>query len=151
VCLAVLAEERAVASDHGGGVVEDFPALRFPVLNFPDLNFIDGNDQRDAKLPGQLHHELHGGAVGDALGEVVPSRGLLGAEVRAVEDLLQADDLRPIGHRRANHRDVLFYHRLLDCGQRRARAVDVHGDYILRLDQRTSNDSRHGSPSPPAS
>ena len=44
-------------------------------------------------LAREILHEPDGGAVGDGLGEVVPAGVLLGAEVGAVEDLLQADDL----------------------------------------------------------
>ena len=58
------------------------------------------------------------GPVGHALGQVVPLRLLLGAEVRAVEELLQAEDLAPSSAPpRSISVDVLVDHRLLDRGK----------------------------------
>src|ERR1017187_10003297 len=52
---AVLAEERAVVVDHGGGVVID------PFL----FHLVNGNDEGDVELARQILHEPDGGAVGD--------------------------------------------------------------------------------------
>ena len=46
---------------------------------------------------GEGLHKLGRGTVGDRFGGVVPAGGLFGAEVGAVENLLQADDLRACG------------------------------------------------------
>jgi hypothetical protein len=70
------------SADHGGGVVVDAFLL----------DLVDRDDQRDVVLARQVLHEADGGAVRDGLGEIVPAGGLLGAEIRAVEDLLQAHD-----------------------------------------------------------
>ena len=69
--------------NDGGGVVEDAFLL----------DFVDGHDHGDAQFAGECLHEADGGAVGDGLSDVVPSDGLFGAEVGAVENLLEADDL----------------------------------------------------------
>ena len=109
----------AVVVDDGRGVVVD------AVL----LDLVDRNDQRDVECFGEVLHQPDGGAVGDGLGEVVPAGGLLGAEVRAVEDLLEADDLGA-GLRRIFYiGDVLVEHRLLGhferaVGSRRVGGLD---------------------------
>ena len=113
VGLAVLAEVAAVVVDHGGGVVVDAFLL----------DFVDGNDEGDVVLPGQVLHQPDGGAVGDGLGEVVPLGGLLGAEVGPVEDLLQADDLGAGFGGLLDVGDVLVDHGLLGgCRARRREA-----------------------------
>ena len=66
-----------------------------------------------------------GRPVGHALGEVVPARLLLGAEVGAVEELLQAQDLGLLPGRLGDQLDVLVDHRLLDRGQAGLGAQDV--------------------------
>ena len=85
VHLAELAEVAAVGVDHRRRVVVDAG----------EVLLVDRHDQHDLMLPGDLGHQPGRGAVGHGLGQFVPSRLLLGAEVRAVEQLLQADDLRP--------------------------------------------------------
>ena len=117
--------------DDGGGVVVDAFLL----------DLVDGHDQGDVVLPRQVLHQADGGAVGDRLGEIVPLGGLLGAEVRTVEDLLQADDLRAgfgglldVGH-------VLVDHGLLGGFERGVGRRGVGG-----LNQRTANDARHETP-----
>jgi len=86
-------------------------------------------------------HKLCRGAVGDGLGEVVPTRRLLGAEIGAVKDFLQADDLRTIGGSFADHRHVLVGRDLLDLVERARRRLGVGG-----LDQGAADDARHGAP-----
>jgi hypothetical protein len=129
VGLAVLAEILAVGVDDGGGVVIDAGLLLF----------VDGHDHDHPVLAGELSHELGGGAAGDGLGERVPARLLLGAEIRAVEKLLQAQDLGLLASGLLDESHVLLDHRLLDSGQSRIRSLDVPG-----LDQSAANDARHG-------
>ena len=92
-------------------------------------------------LAGEVAHQTDGGAVGDRLGEVVPPGGLLGAEVGAVENLLQADDLRAGRRRLTDVLDVLVDHGLLGgfergvgrggVGSLNERAPHVTGHEIL--------------------
>ena len=73
-------------------------------------------------LARQFLHALDGGAVGDRLGEIVPAGLLFGAEVRAVEDFLEAGDLRAALRRLGDVRFVLVHHRVLHFGQAIVRA-----------------------------
>ncbi len=91
-------------------------------------------------LARQILHQPDGGAVGDGLGEVVPAGGLLGAEIGAVEDLLQADDLRAGGGRLLD-----VGHVLLDHGASWWLPAKHRGRRIGGLDQRTPHDTRHES------
>ena len=69
-------------------------------------------------LAREILHEADGGAVGIGFGEVVPAGLLLGAEVGAVEDLLEADDLRAGFGGLPDIADMLVDHALLDLGER---------------------------------
>src|SRR6516165_8668019 len=114
VGLAVLAEDRAVALDHAGGVVVDAGLLLL----------VPRDDQHDAVLAGHLAHPADGRPV-LGLRRVVPLRVLLGAEVRAVEDLLEAHYLRALARCVRDHLDVLvdrlrLGHVRLGLDQRRA-------------------------------
>ena len=131
VCLAILADEVAVLVDHRGSVV----------INSLALDLIDWHNQRQPKLFRKRLHELNGRPIRHWFGEVVPANRLLSAKVRPVENLLQTNDLRAIGRSLANHRDMLVEHRLLDRSQ-----AALRRSFILRLDQRTSHDSRHRWP-----
>ncbi len=128
VGLAVLAEVSAVVVDHRGGVVVDAFLLEL----------VDRDDEGDVMLARQVLHQPDGGAVGDRLGEIVPAGGLLGAEVRAVEDLLQADDLRAGFRGLPDVIDVLVDHGLLGGFERSVRRRDVGG-----LNQRAADISGH--------
>jgi hypothetical protein len=72
VGLAVFAEVLAVGVDDGRGVVVDAGLVLF----------VDGTTITMRCFFGQLHHELRGRPLRDALREVVPLRLLLRAEVR---------------------------------------------------------------------
>src|ERR1035441_7459190 len=126
--LAVLAEEAAIVVDDGGGVVVDACLL----------DFVDGHDEGNVILPGQILHEADGGSVGDGFGEIVPAGGLLGAEIGPVEDLLEADDLGAGAGGLLDISDVLIDHGLLGGWKRGLRRGGVGG-----LNQRTANDARH--------
>ncbi len=119
--LAVLAEVAAVGVDHGGGVVVD-PGL---------VLLVDGDDQDEAELAGEFAHPPHGGAVGDGLGPAVVLRVLHLAEVRGVEDLLEAEDLRALRGRLAGVALVEGDHALLVAGP-------------AGLDEGGADDLRHG-------
>jgi len=79
VRLAALAEHRSVGVDDDGRVVED------PL----ELLLEEGNDEHHLVPPSELPHRRDGRAVGRPCG-LQPLRVLLGAEVGAEEDLLQA-------------------------------------------------------------
>jgi hypothetical protein len=101
VVLPVLAEVAAVGVDDGGGVVVDAVHLAL----------VDGQHDRHAVLLGEVLELLVVGPSGTRLGEVVPLGRLLGAEVGAVEQLLEAEDLHAL------LRGLLGEaHRLLDLG-----------------------------------
>src|SRR5262249_34165282 len=108
VRFAVLTEIGSVVLDHGCGVV----------VNALLLDLIDRYDQRDVQFAGEIAHGADGWSVRNRLCEVVPARGLLRAEVRAVEDLLETNNLRAIGRRLPDISGVFVEHRILRVGQR---------------------------------
>ena len=134
VSLPIFPQERTVVVDHRRGVVVD--AFLF--------HLEDGNDEGDVELAGEVLHQLDGGAVRDRLGEVVPAGGLLGAEIRSVENLLEAHDLPAGGRGLADVGHVLVHHGLLGGFERGIRRGGVGG-----LNQRTADDTRHESSLPP--
>jgi hypothetical protein len=83
-------------------------------------------------LAGDVLHEFDGGAVGDEFGGVVPAGVLLGAEVGAVEDLLQADDLRAGVGGLLDEAEVLLDHARFGFSERR-----IGGGCVRRLNEGT--------------
>jgi hypothetical protein len=75
VVLAVFAQIFAVGVDDRGGVE----------VEAGHLLFVDRDHDHHAVFGGDLLHQLRGGSVGNALGQVVPADVLLGAEIRTVE------------------------------------------------------------------
>src|SRR6266568_3855508 len=130
VGLAVLAEVAAVRVDHRRGVVVDSRLLLL----------VHRHHQHHLVLPGQLLHEGDGRPVGDTLGQVVPARLLLGAEVRPVEQLLQAEDLDLLARGPIDQLQVLVDHGLLDGRQAGLRTLHVPG-----LDEAGTHDAPHGA------
>ena len=128
VILAVLAEVRTIGIDHRGGVVVDAGHLAL----------VERDDHRHLVLRRDRAEVLDGG-TGHRLGGVVPALVLAGAEVRAVEDFLQTQDLDALLAGVVNHRQVLLEHRRLDLGDRLALVVDR----VRRLDQTTQNLACH--------
>ena len=128
VHLAKLAEVSTIGVDNGRRVV----------VNAGQVFLVNRHDQDDVVPLGKLTHEPGRRPVGNALGQLVPSRFLFGAKVRTVKQLLQTDDLGPAVGRIRDHRDVLLDHRLLDASDRR-------GCFLAerRLNQGAPNDSRH--------
>src|SRR5215469_7370710 len=106
VVLAVLAEEGAVGVDDRGGVVEDAFLLRF----------IDRHDQYHLVLARDVTHQPDGRPVGHRLGPGVPLGLLHLAEVRAVEEFLQAGDARALGRGVPDRRHRVLHHRILVAG-----------------------------------
>ena len=132
VNLAKLAEVLAVGVDHGGRVV----------VHAGQVLFVHRHDDHHLVLLGQVLHQLGRRPVGNPLGEVVPLDLLLGAEVRAVEQLLQADDLDALFGGLGDHGDVLVDHRLLDLLDRRRGRLAERG-----LNQSAADNSGHGNTS----
>jgi hypothetical protein len=64
--------------------------------------------------PGERLHRLDRRAVGNAFDHLVPTRLLFRAEVRSVEQLLQAQQLDAAPARLRDERQVLLEHPLLD-------------------------------------
>ncbi len=126
--LAVLAQVAAIGIDDRGRVVEH-PAHRQLVERRHDDHLV---------LPGTGLHQL-GGRTGDRLGSGVPAFVLAGAEVGAVEDLLEAEDLHALLRRLVDEREVLVEHRLLDPGDRLRLVIEG----VAALDQPTPDDVRH--------
>jgi hypothetical protein len=84
VHLPVHAEQRPVGVDDRGRVPVDAGGLALE----------ERDDDDDAELSRELLHRAHGRS-GDRLREVEPLALLRFAEVRGVEQLLEADDSRP--------------------------------------------------------
>ena len=102
VVLAVLAEDRAVGIDDDGRVV----------VHAGDVLLVDREDHDHVQLGGQLREALHDGSVG-GLGVAVVLLVLGDAEVRPVEELLEADHLRALGGGIPRELLVLVEHRVL--------------------------------------
>ena len=102
VVLAVLAEDRAVGIDDDGGVV----------VHAGDVLLVDREDHDQVQLLRQRREALHDRPVG-RLGVAVVLLVLRDAEVRTVEQLLEADHLRALGRGIPRELLVLVEHRLL--------------------------------------
>src|SRR2546426_6150560 len=130
--LAVLAEVAPAGINHGGGIE----------INSGHLHFINRHNQHHAVAPRKTLHALYRGPLGDALGEFIPARLLLGAKVRPVEKLLEAEDLHlplgRIGHQALVLRDHLF----LDVGERKL----FRRPFTVRLNEAATNQARHSTP-----
>src|SRR6266508_1802394 len=120
VLLAVLAAVRPVGVDHRGGVVVDTGLLLL----------VHRDDEDDAVLARHVLHQLRGRPVRDRLGVRVVVRALHLAEVRPVEQLLQAHHLRALRGGGADRGDSVLDHGFLVAGP-------------LLLHQTGANDLRH--------
>src|SRR5215471_5507137 len=143
VVLAVLAEESAVGVDHRGGVVVD--ALL--------LFLVDRHDQHHLVLPRHVAHQPDGGAVGHPLGPGVPLRLLHLAEVRAVEEFLQASDARPLRRGVPDRRHRVLHHRVLIAGPlllHQSGTYDVGHAGLLSSARKRPSSTCRGTGSPPA-
>jgi hypothetical protein len=130
--LAVLPEIGAVVVVDRGGVVVDTRLLAF----------VDRHDHRHPVPFCALGDEV-GGRPWHALGDVVPVRVLRRTEVRAVEDLLQPQDLDALLAGLVDERQVDVDGRLTDLLERGGRVGQGSGC----LDQAADDSSRHVEPS----
>jgi hypothetical protein len=117
VVLSIFAEVRAVGVDHRGGVV----------VHARGLLFVQRNHDHHLMGLGQRLHQLRGRPIRNALRGVIPPRRLLGAEIRACEDFLHAEDLHTGGARAFDQLDVLRRIRLADDLERFICAAGVRG------------------------
>src|SRR5262244_1846273 len=106
VVLAVLAEERAVGVDDRGGVVQDAFLLRL----------VDRHDEHHLVLTRDVTHQPDGRPVGHRLSPGVPLGLLDLAEVRPVEEFLQAGDAHALGRGIPDRRHGVLHHRVLIAG-----------------------------------
>src|SRR5687768_6374272 len=142
VVLPILAEIRAVGIDDSGGVVVDAGAVLF----------VEWHDDDHLVLLGDLLHEPSGRPARDGLDRVIPSCTLLGAEVRAGEDLLHAEELHAFLPRTLDQRHVLGNVRLADGLERFSGAAGVRGLNETGFDEtRHLPDSRNGECDPEGS
>src|SRR5262249_43856324 len=128
VSLAVLAQALAVGVNHRRRVVVDACHLLF----------VDRRDDRHPVLFGDLAHQSRRRPIRDALDQTVPVRILFGGKIRAVEKLLQADDLNALFGGVGDHRDVLLDHRRFDLLDGTFNRFRIRG-----LDQTASDNSWH--------
>src|ERR1017187_7456909 len=126
--LAIFAEIAAFGRNHRGGVV----------VHALQLAFVYRDNQGDVVLAGDVLHEAHRGAVRHGLGEIVPSHLLLGAEIRTVEQLLEAHDSRAGVGGLPDIAQMLVDHGPLDLWQRQIRR-----GIRVRLDERTADETWH--------
>src|SRR5437899_8155617 len=106
VRLAVLAEVLAVGVDHSGGVVVDAGLVLF----------VHRDDQHHPVFLGKLLHELRRRTLGNLFRVAVVLDVLDLAEVRPVEELLQAHHLRALLGRVADVLHVPLDHRVFVTG-----------------------------------
>ena len=117
-CLRYLPEDGAVGVDDDRGVVVDAGLLLL----------VDREDHHHAELLGEGREALHDRAVG-GLGVAVVLLVLGDAEVGAVEQLLEADDLGALRLGVAGELLVLVEHRLLVAGPRGLGDRCLHGGH----------------------
>ena len=123
--LAILTEKGAVRVDHRGGIVVDAG----------DRHFIHRHHEHDGQFARQILHQVRRRPVGNRLGRGIPLRILFGAEVWAVEELLQAYDLRAARRGFPNELDVFL-------DRTRLVHLDRFGPvgFVVRLDQADRDD-----------
>src|SRR6266849_1944781 len=132
VVLAVFAEIAAAGVNDRSGVE----------IDAGHVDFVDGHDEHHLVFLRELLHLRNRWAAGDLLGQLIPASLLLGAEVRAVEKLLQAEDLHFLLGRLGNQALVLDDHFFLDVGER----VLFRGPLTLGLYQAAANHAGHATP-----
>src|SRR5579863_1466341 len=127
--LAILAQIAPVSVDHRRGVE----------INSGHLFFVNRNHNHHAMFSCDFLHHAYRRAIGNALGEFVPARILFRTKIRAVEKLLQAQDLCFLSRCLFDQLQVLVDHRLSDLWKRTLGAERIAG-----LNQGTAHVSRHG-------
>jgi len=119
--------------------VEDYCCV---VKQSGHFDFINRHDQHHFVFLGQLLHAHERRPAGDALGQLVPFRILLRAEVRPIEKFLQAEDLHALLRRGRDHLFVLRDHFFFDVRQR----IFLRRPFASSLDNTTTHDPRHRMP-----
>src|SRR6266481_1712749 len=132
VVLAVFAQIAAVGVDDRSGVEVDAG----------HLDLVNRDDEDHLVLLGELLHHGDGGAVGDAFGQLIPASLLFGAEIRAVEELLQSEDLHFFLCGIGDQALVLGDHFLSDFGEREL----FRRPLTLGLNQAAADDTGHATP-----
>src|SRR5882762_8022016 len=132
VVLAVFAEIAAVGVDDCGGVEVDAG----------HLDLVHWDDEHHLMFFRELLHQRDRGAVRDAFGQFIPASLLFGAEVGAVEKLLQAEDLHLFLCGIGDQALVLGDHFLFDFGEREL----FRRPLTLGLNQAAANDTGHATP-----
>jgi hypothetical protein len=103
VVLSVLAEVFTISVNDGGSVIE----------NTSHVLFVDGSDDNHLVFLGIFRQKVGGGA-GDGFSRGIPGLVLAGAEVRSVEDLLEAENLDSLLAGFVDQRKMLLEHGVLD-------------------------------------
>src|ERR1700722_11010793 len=102
------------------------------------LLFVNRDHDHHVVLGSDLLHQFNCGSVRNSFREFVPADVLLGTEIWAVKQLLQAKYLHLLFRRLLDELQVLIDHGLLDLRQR---AVAAH--YIPCLDETTAHNAGH--------
>src|SRR5207302_8375703 len=101
------------------------------------------DDEDQLIFLGESLHERDGWSVRDALSQFVPASLLLSAEVRAIEKLLETEDLHFFLGGVGDQALVLGDHFLLDVGERKL----FRRPFTSRLNQATAIRAGHGDTS----
>src|SRR6266567_2330197 len=130
--LAVFAEVAAVGVNNRGSIE----------IHAGHLDFVYGHDKNHLIFLRELLHCRNGGTIGNFLGQFVPASLLFGAEIRAVEKFLEAEDLNFLLGGVGNQTLVLGDHLFPDVSKR----VIFRGPFTLGLNQATADDTGHATP-----
>jgi hypothetical protein len=128
VVLAVLAQIASVCIDDCGSIE----------IHSRHLLFVNRDYDCHLMFGGDLLHQLGSRSVWNSFCELVPADVLLGAEIGAVEQLLQAKDFHFFLCRLLDKLKMLVDHGFLDLWQRA-----VAAQHVTRLDEATAHNAGH--------
>jgi hypothetical protein len=126
VMLAIFPQISSVGIKNGRGIE----------VKSGEFLFIHRNDNSHLMLGGEVLHEANRGAVGDGFSQFIPPGILLGAEVGAVKELLQAQNLDLLPGGLLNEAYMLLYHRVPYLSQ-----GVLGAEHVARLNQATTHNS----------
>jgi len=126
VMFAIFPQESSVGVEDGGGI--EVKAGKFL--------FVDRDNDGHLMPRGNFLHPADGRAVGDRFGQVIPAGILFRAEVGAIKQFLQTQDLDLLAGCLLYQLNVLPDHGFADLGKRVFGTKD-----IARLNQTTADDS----------
>jgi len=129
VVLAIFAEVAAVGVDHRGRI--EIKPGHFDLVN--------GNHEDHLMFFRELLHVRDSGAVGDGLGEFVPTSLLLGAKIGAVEKFLESEDLNFFLCCGGDEVVMLRHHFLFDLRER----ILLRRPFTTGLDQTAADNTGH--------